>query len=139
MDKLPPYALESEQCVIGCCLTDPLESIHQSQLVITGRDFFYDFRCQLVWETICGMELAQVNFISVHQRLKDGTPEQQKVTLDFLQECQNLVTSAANLPTWLEEVEAKKIARDIIRSCTQTIAAVYGGGDVMRILESHET
>jgi replicative DNA helicase len=139
MDKLPPYAPEAEKCIIGSCLIDPKIRLPECQMVITNSEFFYQFQCQIVWDTINAMSLETVNFVSVIQKLRDGTPEQKSVTLEFMSECQDMVTSAANLPTWLEEVEKKFIARKVISVCTRAVASMYEGGDVMAMLDGIES
>lgn len=105
-------------------------------MVIKSREFFYDLRCQEVWETIERMDFTRVNSVSLYQALRDS---KKNVEAGFLQECDNAATSTANLKTWLDDAQKKKLARDIIGLCTRTVAAAYEGGNEMEILESFES
>lgn len=115
-DRLPPYDQEAEMAVIGCCLLSPAECLPECQLVIFTPEYFYDIRCRTVWEKIIGMTVSNVNVITVRG---DG------ITIEFLNECEQLVPSAANLASWLSLVEERFIARQIIKTCTLAISEAY--------------
>lgn len=140
MDRLPPCALESEQAIIGCCLVDPTTSFQEAQMTLKDPEFFYDLRCRIVWQVMCDMEPSRINVVSVYQRLKDGTPEQKKVGSAFLSECSDHGGGLASfLAGWVEEVQAKRIGRDLLKLCAEIGGAVYEGGDIMRLLERAES
>lgn len=141
LDRLPPHALEIEKAIIGCCLIDPKTCVPQAQLTITSREFFYDLSCQVSWDALCSFDASKLNLISLFQKLLTGTDEQRAVAghSEFLSECEGKVSSTAYLPEWLEEIQKKKIARDILQACVETCAQVYGDHDTMQVLEGFES
>lgn len=139
METLPPSAQESEQAVIGCCLISPKESLPEAQQVLTSGHF-YDARCQLVWETLYLMEPHEIDLISVRQKLIDGGKFTVLNILPFLNECQDLVPSSANLPSWISEIEQKFILRRIISTCSNLSQMAYGASlDALSILDTAES
>jgi len=137
-DRLPPFALESEMAVIGCCLNDPAQSIPEAALKLTPANF-YDERCKLVWNLISGQNPSLVNIISVRQMLKDAG-DFEKVGIDFLGQCQDAAVSSANLPVWIEELENKRTLRQIIQVATNAAADAYAAnGGAMALLDRIES
>ena len=128
MDRLPPFSQDAEMAVIGCCLSDPAICLPESQQVLTVN-YFYDERCQIVWELFGVMELREVNFITVSQKLKDSKKMESESVYEFLNHCQDLAVSTANLPAWLDELTSKFILRGIIRTCGELSQMVYNGTD----------
>lgn len=138
IERIPPAALESEQAIIGCCLIEPKICIPEAVMVITSSAFFYCPQCQIVWELLCDMPAGEVNLVTVMQRLKDGAPERRNIGIEFLNTCQDAATSTANLPVWIEEIQDKKILRDILAVCQKTTDAVYRRGNMREILDRYE-
>lgn len=126
-DRLPPHDSDAEMAIIGCCVTTPVESMPESQLVIMSPEYFYDLRCRTVWQKISEMNPHEVNLITVHDEL---------IQYDFLNQCQDLAVSSANLPSWLAVVEKRFIARQIIRACTAGIVDAYENESSLDNLES---
>lgn len=124
-DRLPPHSEEAERCIIGCCLSSPAECLSEAQAVITIPEFFYDARFRLVWETMCAMELAEIDIITVMQKLKDAGNLEGVGGLVFLTDCQDAVPSTANLPSWLEIIQDKHGRRRVIQVATNAIADAY--------------
>ncbi len=122
--RIAPHAQEAEQCVIGCCITERA-SIGDSQMTITSGEFFYDLRCQTVWGVIVEMPVNEVDLITVHQKLKDKKLLESVGGISFLSGCQNLVSSTANLPYWLELLREKYLLRKLIATGTNVVARVY--------------
>lgn len=139
IDRLPPCSIESEQAVIGSCLIDPAISIPAAQMAFKTSDYFYDLRCRTVWEIICGMRPDAVNMVSLRQMLKDANLLSQIGDVAFLAECEDFVTSTANLPEWIRLVEEKKILRNVIATCTEAVAMAYENNDSIKVLDSVET
>lgn len=138
-DRLPPHALESEKAIIGSCLMVPNECVPIAQLTIKDVDFFYDHGCRVVWSAICEIEVSKLNLITLSQKLKEGTDEQKSIGIPFLNECMDLVPSVAQLPVWIDEVQSKKIARDILQECSRTVGAIYENADPLETLEFFES
>jgi replicative DNA helicase len=137
--RLPPSAAESEQCVIGCCLIEPVKCIPDAQMVFKTSNYFYDLRCRTVWDLICGMRPDSVNLISVRQVLKDANMLSQIGDIQFLSDCESMVTSTANLSEWIKTVQEKKILRDIIATCTDAVASAYENTSATKVLDLVES
>ncbi len=125
-DKLPPHALEAEQALIGCCLTAPVNCIPQIQAALTP-EAFYDLRNQIVWEAILGFEASTVDIITVQQKLKDNGTLEQIGGIPYLNACQDICPSTANIEQWIEEVGEKHTRRKLIAAHTDGIRAAYDG------------
>lgn len=138
-DRLPPHAPESEQCVIGCCLLEPNKCMSESQMVIKSRDYFYTVASQMVWDVMCSMRADEINLVTVLQRITDDSRMEKGAALEFLSRCQDIVTSSANLVTWIREVEQKYILRSVIATCTDAIAMAYEHEDATTVLDSVES
>jgi replicative DNA helicase len=139
IDKLPPSAIEVEQAIIGSCLLEPATVIATVQMVFKTADYFYDLRCRTVWKIICKMRPEAVNVVSVRQALKDANLLSQIGDVIFLSECQDFVTSTANIHDWIKTVEEKKILRNIISTCTEAVAMAYENNSALKVLDSVES
>ena len=139
IDKLPPSAIEVEQAIIGSCLIEPATVIATVQMVFKTADYFYDLRCRTVWEIVCKMRPEAVNVVSVRQALKDSNLLSQIGDVVFLSECEDFVTSTANIHDWIRTVEEKKILRDVIKTCTEAVAMAYENNSALKVLDSVES
>ena len=128
IDALPPHDDTAERCIIGSCLLAPKECVPEAQTVITGLDYFYTAACQDSWIAICALPLDKVDIVKVSQ----------KVPLQFLNECQDLVPSAANLPAWLEIIVEKYLQRKLIAAGTKIIADAYETRNPIGLLDEVE-
>ena len=134
-----PQSREAEMAVLGCCISDPVKCIPESQLVIRSADYFYDLRNQIIWEVICGLELASVDLVSIQQKLKDRNMLDEVGGIAHLNACQDLVPSTANLAQYLSFLEDKAILRNLIGTCTGIIeSAQLSQSDVTKLLDSVE-
>jgi len=138
-DRLPPYAAESEQALIGCCLISPLDCLPQIQAALTGESF-YDLANREIYAVICAMELSDVNVITVYQKLKDKGLGDQTGGSAYLQTCQDACISTANIETWIKEVSEKHTRRKIISACTNHVLSAYEfTGETTALLDIIET
>ena len=133
LDRLPPYAKDEEMCVIGSCLYEPQPRIAEAAQVIVTPEMFYELRCRTARQIIHGMELSEVNIISVLSRLAGKMDKH--AAHSFLDECQELVPSPANLPIWLEDVQSKYTLRQIIATCTEAISESFTTKDAAALLD----
>lgn len=127
-DRLPPYDENAEKCVIGCCITSPVECVPQAQTVLVSEHFFYDVRCKEAWLQICARPIDKVDIIAIAP----------SVNLSFLSECQDLVPSAANLPVWLEIMVEKYLLRRIISTGTNLVRMAYEAKSPNELLDTAE-
>jgi replicative DNA helicase len=104
-------------------------------------EVFYDLRGREVMETMVAMhdQLQPVDLITLQQWLKDNGVLEQVGGIAFLNECQDLVPSAANLPTYIEEVLNKATLRRYIHLCTDVVGRIYDyEGDVALLADEIE-
>ncbi len=111
--------------IIGCCITEPVKCIAEAQTTIKSDDYFYDLRHQAIWESICKMQPATVDLISLFQSLKDRGLIDQVGGVQYLNACQDAATTSANMPMWLSIVEEKWVLRNLIKTCTEIVGRVY--------------
>lgn len=137
MDRLPPFAFEAEQAVIGCCLLSPLQTLPDCQ-VLLSLDSFYDHRNKLLWRMISTMPPDAVNVISLRERLKSAG-DFDKIGDAYISLCQDQVVSTANLSVWIQELLDKQTMRAVIFKCTEFIGRAYQcNGDAPALLDELE-
>jgi len=141
-DRLPPYAPEAEQGVIGCCLLSPNDSLSQCVLMLrAGPEAFYDLRHQVVYRCLLEMYESReaIDIITVQQRLKDQQLLEQVGGIPYLNTLQDTVPSAANVTYYAQIVIEKHVLRKIIHTCSDAVAKVYDfEGDVDQLLNEVE-
>ena len=129
LDRLPPHALESEQFVIGCALTYP---ILVDRITLQKSDF-YDLRHQETLR-VCRELRSQTktfDLVSVYQKLKDEKLLEQCGGIEYLNLCQDIVSSPENLDQHCKIVAEKSELRKIIQTCTSVVSRIYDHpGDV---------
>lgn len=123
LDKLPPHSLESEQGIIGCCMTDQ-ECVDDVISAGCQPGWFYDLRHQELWQTILALrnDNHPIDLISLGQRLKDSGKLDGVGGLQYMSELMDTVPSTANLGVYLEAVSEKALRRKLIQISTDTIA-----------------
>lgn len=137
--RLPPHSEESEQGIIGCCLTTPMQSIPETQIVLRSTEYFYDLRHQTIWESIAALELREVDMISVVSHLKKRGVLDDVGGISYLNTCQDSVPSTANLPVYLKEVEEKHVLRRAIHACADITSRCYDHtGELPEFLDGME-
>lgn len=127
-DRLPPKDENAEKCVIGCCITSPVECVPLAQESILSEQYFYDESCKLAWKEICALPLDKVDVV----KLAGVLP------ITFLSECQDAVPSTANLPIWLEILVEKYLLRRLISVSTNTISKAYESTKPVELLDTAE-
>lgn len=133
-----PYCSDSERAIIGCCLGEPVQCLPESQIIITSPEYFYDLRCRTVWETLCALALNEINPITISATLKNRSLLDQVGGVAFLNECQDLVPSAAQLPVWLRTIEEKFTRRRLIESAREIEASAFSGMEITAVLDASE-
>ena len=117
----PPHSPESEMGALGCCLLDPQTCIGEAAQRLTSAADFYDLRHQVIWDTMLAMwhEREQIDLITLQAALKARKMLDQVGGIAYLNELQDAVPSAANLPTYLSEVVEKAMLREMEKVCHQ--------------------
>ncbi len=142
-DRLPPYAPEAEQGVLGCILLSPNECLGECiQKLKTEAEVFYDLRHQTIYQTLVGMydRREAIDIITLQQRLADQQQLEPIGGIPYLNSLQDGVPSAANLSYYLDIVQEKFLLRKMIHTCTDVISRVYDfDGDVEALLDQVES
>ncbi|MDC1302269.1 replicative DNA helicase [bacterium] len=138
--KLPPQAVDLEEVVIGALLLEK-DAISEVSDIIT-EDSFYKESNQKIYAAILQVNQRSepIDILTVTHQLKNNG------TLDMIggayaiTQLTNRVSSAANIETHARIVEEKKIARDIIKSCSDMITEAYDEThDIFKLTEKMVT
>lgn len=141
LDRLPPHSHENEQGVIGCVLLAPEASLNHIASVLSSPEEFYDLRHRAIYETASEMlaNREAVDFLTLHQKLKDKGLLESVGGLDYLSRMEAQVPSAANLGYYLEDVQEKFLLRRMIQVCSEATSRAYEcAGDVASALDQFE-
>ena len=142
INRLPPNSIEAEQGVLGCQLNDPNTCIGDVADALAGNvNAFYDLRHQTIQKVLFAMFVAQkpVDLITVQTELKNAGLLEQIGGVPYLDQLQNLVPSAANLPTYLDTLKEKHTLRRMIHACTGAVGRIYDfSGDIETLLDDVE-
>ena len=129
IDRLPPHDVETEMGVLGCCLIDPQVALGAciERLKGDGHLAFYDLRHQTIYNTLKAMYDVQsgIDLLTVQERLKTANMLEQIGGTAYLLQLQDIVPSAANLPTYLETLLAKRKLRKLLQVCAEITSRVY--------------
>lgn len=111
-DRLPPHSEQGERAVIGCVLLDGAKMLAARER-ITDENVFYLLPNRVIWTALCGIadEGKPLDFVTVTQRLADTQRLSEIGGVDYLNACMEEVPSAENLPTYLDMVWEKWLAR----------------------------
>jgi len=141
-DRLPPYAAEAEQGVLGCVLLSPNDCLGQCiEKLKAGAEVFYDLRHQTIYAALVEMfdHREAIDIITLQQRLKDRQLLDQIGGIPYLNALQDAVPSAANLSYYLDIVLEKFLLRKMIHTCTDVVGRVYDyEGEVDALLDEVE-
>ena len=142
VDRLPPHSTEAEQGVLGCILLAPPECMGICiEKFKRGREIFYDFRHQTLFELLAEMfdQREAIDLITVQQRLKDKNQLESVGGITYISSLVDAVPSAANLEYYIEIVREKYLLRKMIHTCTQVVSRVYEQeGEVDALLDEIE-
>jgi len=136
VDRLPPHSMEAEQGILGCCLLDPAQSLPQVEERFKGERVFYDLRHAEIFHAIAGLrrEGVAVDLITVVQRLKDAGQLDAIGGIAYLSATIDAVPSAANLPSYLDIVWEKFLARQLVANSTEIVSQIYDHDGVTETL-----
>lgn len=135
---------ENEQGVLGCLLLAPEASLPSVLERFGSDEVFYDLRHAEIYHAITYLHSKQkpIDTLTVSDELRTRDRLDQVGGLAYLNEVQDKVPSAANLPAYLAIVWDKFIARQLVEKNLAQIQIVrqFAGvseGTVARIDEEH--
>jgi hypothetical protein len=111
-DVLPPHTEEAEQALLGCILADP-KKMPLARERIVDDNVFYGLPNRVIWNVMSGLhgEGRPIDLITVMQRLADLKRLEEIGGLQYLSALPDKVQSPENLPTYLDLVWEKWLAR----------------------------
>lgn len=135
-DHLPPHDIPAEQAIIGCVLLDAKSSLGTIVSRIGTDEVFYDLRNQTIWHCLTYLysKNIPIDLISIQTELVSRKSFDQVGGFPYLNECEKIVPSAANLPTYLDIVWDKFLARQLIKKSIHAATAVLEAGGVKESL-----
>lgn len=141
IDRLPPHAIEAEQGILGCILTDPCESMGKCiELLEDGMEAFYDLRHRAIYS--CFLDLFNSNqpidLVTVVGQLKKTDVLENVGGIAYLSSLPDAMGSAANVEWYIATVNEKHILRKIIAACTEAVGKAYESADVEASLDELE-
>lgn len=143
-EYLPPHSPEAEAGVLACVLQAPADLLNTLAEKRVEPAWFYDARHRLVFEAMLhlhGRRDVPVDFITLHQRLKDAGQLDQIGGLPFLNSLQDASPSPANAAYYLDIVRDKFVTRRLIQTCldlSQRAQGFEGAVDKLLAEAEHE-
>ena len=128
LDRLPPHSVEAEAGVLGCILLSPTECMGIcAEKIRGGEQWFYVLKHQTIFNVLREMYDKQeaVDILTVQQKLKDRNILEEVGGIMFLNQLQDAVPSAANLPSYLEFVREKFLLRRMVSICSNAVTRAY--------------
>lgn len=135
LDRLPPHSLEAEQGVLGCCLLDPPNAVPVCISYDAGAKF-YDMRHRTLFATMATMqdEGLPLDVISLSNRLKNENHLEQVGGLPYISTLPDHTPSPAALDHWLDILDEKYYARQVIAKATELTAMSYENTEKLQAL-----
>ena len=128
IDSLPPHSKEAEQGVLGCILLCPMDTMNEcAQKLVLGGNEFYELQHQIIYKTLIAMwqDRLLIDLITVQQRLKDRKRLDQIGGIEYLSKLQDSVPSAANIGYYIEIVQDKAMASELLAVSGKRSAAAH--------------
>lgn len=125
MLKVPPYAIESEQSVLGCLILD--KEWFLSIWDMLKREDFYSESNAIIFDII--FELYKLNkpidLITVKEKLDDKKLLDKIGWITYLTEITDIVPTTANIYEYAQIVKNKSVLRNLIHCGNEIIACGY--------------
>lgn len=131
-DRLPPYSLEGEMGVLGCCLLDPKLVVPQCMERMKDPDrVFYNPSHQSIYASLCSLYeadklgLAEISpdrvewiFLLSEELRGNGTYDAVGGSA-YLEELMDFSPHVSNVDAYLEVVLKKAVLRSVVRGCAE--------------------
>jgi len=138
--KLPPQAVETEMCVLGCMVLDKEAIGEILQAKLTAEDFYrHDHR--VIFETLIRLYEANkpVDLVILRDELKSRGLLEQVGGVEYLVQLTDSVPSAANALHYAETIRDKALLRELICAsseiCTQAFDEHQPTGEILEQAE----
>lgn len=137
--KLPPHHLEAEKGILGCILLDP-ESMYACESQGLKQEDFYQKEHQMIFAEMVELRAGRrtIDAVTVSSALQRGENLELIGGIDYLYELSASVITASVAYEYAKIVKEKAVLRNILKTCNQVTADVYGNDEVPNILEKIE-
>lgn len=117
---LPPHSTEAEQALLGCCLSDPKETLAAIIAKLKKPEAFYEVRHQNLFRHLMVMhEHAEtIDMVTVTARVTVGDCEREVGGIAYVASLIDMTPSAAAFEAYLGIVWEKYLMRQFIKVCT---------------------
>lgn len=131
VDRLPPYAGEVEAAALAAVLLDPIAGMNECEERGVGTDWFYDLRYQMIWGAMAALQKAgqAVEGVMVSQWLTEHQPAPADSTWTTILIGLPETGMAAQLGSYLDVLEGKRLERALVRAGTEMVSGVYSVED----------
>lgn len=111
-----PHSYENEQGVLGCLLREPALTLSACAEQFGTDEVFYDLRHAAIYQSVLYLHAngKGIDGLTVMEELKSRGQLEQIGGPAYLNAIQDVIVSPANLPTYLEIVWSKYIARRLV-------------------------
>jgi replicative DNA helicase len=139
--KIPPYALEAEQSVLGGLMLDNAAWDDVSEVLVEA-DFFRHAH-QLIWRAIAALvqkSTANFDLISLADMLQAHQQLDEAGGLTYLASLESATPSAANIKIYANIVREKALLRKLISAGTETINMAFTpeGRSALQVIDAAE-
>lgn len=139
--KIPPYALEAEQSVLGGLMLDNTAWDDVSEVLVEA-DFFRHAH-QLIWRAIATLvqkSTANFDLISLADVLQAHHQLEEVGGLAYLASLESATPSAANIKIYANIVREKALLRKLISAGTETINMAFTpeGRSALQVIDAAE-
>ena len=127
MDRLPPHDNPAEMGILGSVLLVPTPSMDEVQSRIGTDEVFFDLRHQTIWSAMMYLKSKgiPIDMITLRTELVSRQMLEQIGGDSYIGQLIDIVTSGANLPTYLDIVWEKFIARKLLQKATEEAVSIY--------------
>ncbi len=129
LERVPPQALEAEQAILGCLLIDdtPKTAERARQVLIPG-DFYREPHRAIFMAALALRERGQgTDVLTVLHELEERGQGDFCGGKDYLLACTSVPRALASFPTYLQQVKATSLKRQLVNAAGEITGAAYNG------------
>lgn len=137
--KLPPHHFDAEKGVLGCILIDA-DSMYACESQWLKPEDFYHKEHQTIFATMEWLRADRktIDAVTISSELQRGEQLDQVGGIDYFYELGASVITSSVAYEYASIVKEKAVLRNILKTCNQVNADVYGNEPIANILEKIE-
>ena len=125
----PPHSIEAEKSILGSMLLEPETTIDRVRELLLTPESFYDFRHQILFDILQGMDGERVDAILIAQIITDQNMLEKVGGYDYLTELQEDVASSFHVEHYAKIILEKHRARLVLERAADAIEKIGNGSD----------